>query len=306
MQQKHYIDIERLKEGYAKGFSVGDHIIIQEKLDGSTLAIRYDPDSDKIRAYSRKTELDHSNTLRGAFEWTQRLDKDKVKEVLGNHLILFAEWLQKHSVIYPEDKYGNAYCFDIFNTDTREWQSQDIVKQKVMELGLIYVPVFYDGIFVSWDHVRSFVGKTEMGGEYGEGIVLKSQTNLNSKNTKLPFYVKIVGEKFRETKAHKVKTIDPVEAERKEEVLSTVKSVVTKPRVTKIIHKMVDEGVLPEDWSCREMTIIAKNLGRLIYEDCIKEEPEVVNSIKSNFGKVANSVAMGYAREILQEREGVM
>ena len=49
------------------------------------------------------------------------------------------------------------------------------------------------------------------------------------------------------------------------------------------------------------MGIIAKNLTRTVYEDCMKEEPEVTNQI-SNFGKVANGIAMSIAREILNRR----
>ena len=49
------------------------------------------------------------------------------------------------------------------------------------------------------------------------------------------------------------------------------------------------------------MPIIAKNLTRAIYEDCVKEEPETVKQI-GNFGKVANSIAMQIARGIMEQR----
>lgn len=190
MQQKKYIDIERLKPNYCDGFHVGDQITIQEKVDGANFSIRYDSETDTIKAFSRKRELDLSNNLRGAWEWSQKLDKDKIKQVLGDNLILFVEWLVSHSAPYPQERYNNAYCYDIYDTVTNKWLPQSIVKEKVAELNLIYIPVFYEGEFISWEHIKSFVGRTDLGGDFGEGIVVKNMTNLNSDNLKLPFYVK--------------------------------------------------------------------------------------------------------------------
>ena len=306
MQQKKYIDIERLKPNYCDGFHVGDQITIQEKVDGANFSIRYDSETDTIKAFSRKRELDLSNNLRGAWEWSQKLDKDKIKQVLGDNLILFMEWLVSHSVPYPQERYNNAYCYDIYDTVTNKWLPQSIVKEKVAELNLIYIPVFYEGEFISWEHIKSFVGRTDLGGDFGEGIVVKNMTNLNSDNLKLPFYVKIVCEKFCETKGHKQeKPVDMKVVQEREEAKALVATVVTKARVTKLIHKMVDDGIIPENWDNHDMSTIAKNLGRNVYEDCVKEESEIVNQVGALFGKLANSTAMALAREILEEKENV-
>lgn len=77
-----------------------------------------------------------------------------------------------------------------------------------------------------------------------------------------------------------------------------VGTVVTEARVRKILHKLVDEGVLPENWGANEMPIVAKNLTRAVFEDCLKEEPDVVAKV-SSFGKVANSIAMKIARDMI-------
>ena len=37
------------------------------------------------------------------------LDKELIKDILGSRLILFGEWLVSHTVVYPDDKYKNAY-----------------------------------------------------------------------------------------------------------------------------------------------------------------------------------------------------
>lgn len=42
MEQKKFMDIERLKESFIDGFQKGDYIVVQEKIDGANFSIRYD------------------------------------------------------------------------------------------------------------------------------------------------------------------------------------------------------------------------------------------------------------------------
>lgn len=301
MIHKKFMDIERLKDGYAQGFNVGDHIVIQEKIDGANCAIRYDSETDTVVAQSRKNILNLSNSLRGFWEWSQTLNKETVKAALGDNLVLFGEWLVPHSIKYPEEKYNHAYFYDVYDTSTETYLPQSDVKNIISKLNLIYVPVFYDGEFISWEHAMNFVGKTEFGGEYGEGIVLKNQDRLTDRTNRFPFYVKIVGEQFTETKGHKVKVVDPDKLKSLEENKALAATIVTEARIAKILNKFVDEGILPSDWGAKEMPIVAKNLTKAVYEDCIKEEPEIVKQI-ADFGKTANSISMQIARNIMNNR----
>ena len=304
VKQKHYMDIERLKPSFVEGFEVGDDIVIQEKIDGANFSIRYDKEDNSVKAFSRKKELNFSNNLRGAWEWSQKLSVDLIKSVLGDNLVLFGEWLAPHTVKYPDDKYQNAYFFDVYNTETEEYLIQDKVKKIISDLNLNYVSVFYVGKFTSWDDVKSYIGKTEMGGEYGEGVVVKNQTKLNNPNTRLPFYTKIVCETFCETKAHSHnKVVDMEKMADREKAVALTETIVTKARVTKLINKMVDEGIIREDWDAHDMGTIAKNLGKAVYYDCQKEEPDVINEVGEGFGKYVSSTAMKLAREILSNRE---
>ena len=298
------MDIERLKPSFVEGFEVGDDIVIQEKIDGANFSIRYDKEDNSVKAFSRKKELNFSNNLRGAWEWSQKLSVDLIKSVLGDNLVLFGEWLVPHTVKYPDDKYQNAYFFDVYNTETEEYLIQDKVKKIISDLNLNYVPVFYIGKFISWDNVKSYIGNTEMGGLFGEGIVVKNQTKLNNPNTRLPFYTKIVCESFCETKAHNHnKVVDMEKMADRERAVALTETIVTKARVTKLINKMVDEGIIREDWDAHDMSTIAKNLGKEVYYDCQKEEPDVVNEVGEGFGKYAASTAMKLAREMLKEKE---
>ena len=141
-----------------------------------------------------------------------------------------------------------------------------------------------------------------MGGEYGEGIVVKSMTMLNNPNTKLPFYVKIVAESFSEVQKSKVHKVDLEALKEKERLYNLAETIVTKNRIEKIIMKLVDNGDLRPDWDETDMKLIAKNLPKEAYKDCVKEEPEVVEEIGKTFGSIASKISMKYAREILANR----
>ena len=209
----------------------------------------------------------------------------------------------KHTVHYPDERYNNFYAFDIYDIEKEIYLTQNVAKNIADELGLIYVPILYIGEFISWEHCMSFVGKTELGGEYGEGIVIKNQTRLNDSDYRQPFYLKIVGEKFQETKkiGHKKKEISPEVLQTRDENKKLAETIVTRARIQKILNKFVDENIIPEEWDCTSMPIIAKNLTRTVYEDCVKEEPEIVTKIE-NFGKVANSICMRIAKEIMENK----
>lgn len=291
------MDIERLKDKYVDGFQPGDNIIVQEKIDGANFSIRYDKETDTIKAFSRKKVLELGNNLRGAWEWSQKLDKDLLHKALGETMVLFGEWLVSHTIVYPNDKYQNAYFYDVWDIETENYLTQDKVKDIVEQLGLNYVPVFYRGEFQSWEHLKQFVGRTDLGGENGEGIVVKNMSRVNDSNTRLPFYTKIVADAFAEKKS--VKKFDESKLERRAQLQSVVESVVTDGRVRKLVHKMVDEGIIPEDWDERNMAAIAKNIGKEVYYDCLKEEPETVDQVGELFGKLASGTAMKIVRSML-------
>ena len=303
---KHYLDIERLKPSIADGFSVGDEIYIEEKIDGANFSFKYDVASDSIKAFSRKKELDMKNNLRGAWDWAQTLDKELLKHVLlGDRLIVFCEWLVKHTVPYPAERYQHAYCFDIYDTVGKNYLGQYEAMVLAKAIGVEFVPVFYHGDFKSWDDVRSFVGRTDLGGDYGEGIVVKNMRLLKSEGCDDYFYTKIVGDKFSERKGSKEQKVPKEQNQEFKRNHELAETIITRARVEKLIHKMVDDGILPEDWGAKEMKIIAQNLFKNLYYDCVKEEKEVVDQIGETFGKLCGSIGMGIAREILAEREQI-
>lgn len=302
LKHKSYMDIEVFREKYSDGFNKGDHIVIQEKIDGANASYQYEDESNTIKAFSRKQELGLGNNLRGFWEWTQqKLIAQDYKDF--GHIRFFGEWLVSHTVPYPQDKYQKFYCYDLFDTETHTYYPQCVVKDFCKFRDLIYVPVFYDGFFQSWEHCLSFVGQTQLGGSYGEGIVIKNMTRLNDPNNRLPFYTKIVGEKFQEKAERKIKKpVDPDVLALREYHIGLVESVVTEARVTKLLHKLIDEGILRVDWDEHDMGIIAKNINRAVYNDCVKEENDIVLEVGEPFGRMCANASMIIVRDILKTR----
>ena len=297
---KKYVDIERLKDKFAEAFKVGEHITITEKIDGANASITVGEDG-KLIAFSRRNELTPESNLQGFYEYVQSLDPTMISCVLGTRYIFFGEWLVKHTIKYPQEKMKQFYVFDVWDTEVEQYIPWEQTKQMAEFCGLKMVPVFYDGPFISWEHVYSFVGKTEMGGEpTGEGVVIKSQDRLDNKFSGTPAYVKIVAKEFSEVHQSKPqKDIDPAKIAARQAAEALAETIVTPRRVEKAIQKFIEDGIVPENWDEKDLGTIAKNLPRAIYNDCVKEEPETVAQIE-NFGKICGSLSMKLARGLIK------
>lgn len=296
---KKYVDIERLKDKYATAFTKGEHITITEKVDGANASIYCNSDKT-VSCCSRRQDLTLENNLQGFYEYVQTLDPTIIYDAIGTKYIIFGEWLVKHSIAYPQERYKKFYIFDVWNTETEQYMPWSFTKQVAEFLGISTVPLFYDGPFISWDHVSSFVGKTEMGGEpTGEGVVVKSQDRLDNKFSGTPAYVKIVAKEFSEVHQSKSHEVDPEKLAARQAAQDIALTIVTKRRVEKCLQKFVEDGIIPENWDEKNLGAIAKILPKAVYEDCVKEEQETVLSIEG-FGKICGSLTMKFARELVK------
>lgn len=299
MQQKKFMDIQRLKDQFVDGFRPGDMIVVQEKIDGSNAATRYDAETGTMVTFSRKKTLDQYNTLNGFYNYIQTLNVDDYKEF--PQYVIFGEWTgARNAIIYNKESTNKWYVFDIYDVEKEQYLPQEYVKEFAEEHDLIYVNTYYVGPFISWEHTMSFMG-TSAYGDTQEGIVVKNQTRLNDQSERLPFVVKIVGEKFQEIKKsnHIRKIEDPQKLQERQNAMTLTESIVTMRRVEKELYKMRDEGILPLDWLESDMTKVARELPSRVYADCVKEEPEIVNEVGKYFGKFCSATAMKYARNII-------
>lgn len=300
MEQVKYTDIERLKDKYTAAFTPGEHITLTEKLDGSNAGIAVDEDGNLV-AFSRRRQLDESNTLRGFWNYVQSLDKKMIANVIGHRYIIFGEWLVKNAISYDASVMNKFYVFDIWDIVKGEYTPWSFTKLIADNLGFKTVPLFYDGKFTSWEDIYSYVGKTKMKATpCGEGVVVKSQDRLDNKFSGTPAYVKIVSKEFSEVHSSKPqKEIDPEKLAARKAAEELAATIITKRRIEKQILKMIDDNLLPEDWDEKSLGVIAKNLPRAVHNDCVKEEPETVSQIE-DFGKICGSLTMKLAREMIK------
>ena len=295
---KHYIDIQaiiekdtELKQSNARAFEVGDIIQITEKVDGSNASVQ--KENGNLLAFSRKQPLDEFNNLDGFFQYVQTLNPADFDE----RYIVFGEWLRKNKIIYNEENMHKWYVFDIYDAVDEKWMTQDFVRKFCADHNLTYVNVLYEGEFISWEHCRTFMNSPHYG-ERQEGIVVKNQTKINDPNTRTPFYLKIVNDSFKETmKERPQKSQEQLDEEARLRALA--ETIVTERRVEKAIFRLRDDGVFPDKFAPEDMKMVARNLPKAVYDDCVKEEKETVDAIGASFGKLCGSITMNYARKII-------
>ena len=301
---KHFLDIEHIRESESGltrsntgAFWPGDIIQITEKVDGSNASIQYV--DGELKAFSRRQDLNVSNTLDGFFDYVQSLDPIKFADT--PNLVIFGEWLRKNKIIYESENMHKWYVYDIFDLETEQWMPQDFVKDFCKKHDLIYVHVLYEGPFISWEHCKTFM-HSPMYGDRQEGIVVKNQTKLNNEFNRDPVYLKIVNDDFKETQKQKApKSAEEIAAGNKAMALAL--TIITERRVEKMIYALRDDGILPEELTPADMKTVAQHLPKRVYEDCLKEEPETVEAVDAigaqPFSKICGSIVMQMARNII-------
>lgn len=275
---KKYMDIIRYGKSQTQDvLHEGDYITISEKLDGANAQFSLDENSGiGVYCQSRKQVLSKDNTLRGFYDWVQDIIVPN-KHLLNPKYRYFGEYLVPHKIQYKEEFYNQFYLFNIYDEEKEEYLNDDQVELESTKLGIKTVPYFYKGEFISFNHLMSFVGKSIMTVEEntGEGIVVKN-VNYKDKYGKQCF-VKLVSEKFAEVQKQKL----PKNPNINSKEVELIKSILTKPRVDKLMHKLVDENLLSKkDFCIESMGKLLKLLGGRVKEDMIKEESELLNNIE--------------------------
>ena len=263
---KKYTDIVRLGHRSTIGvLNEWDNITITEKLDGANASFKLNRENG-VDCLSRNGPVDETNTLRGYFGWIKENINPKL---LNPRYRYFGEWLVSHHIQYKPECYQRFYLFSVYDDELQEYLPDIVAEVESKRLGLDTVPMFYKGKYISFEHLMEFVGKSDIAVKYGEGIVVKN-TNYRDKFGHQCF-VKLVHENFSEVQKQKPPK-DPNRPATPEQEFATM--CVTKARVDKMLHKLVDEGIIEPDFGIEDMGLILKNLGNRIYEDILKEESD--------------------------------
>ena len=319
--QKKFIDIENLREkdevigqkedgtdiirkSNTGAFEADDIIQITTKIDGANASIAWDETTGQLEIFSRTNKLDPTkNDLRGFYNYIKTVVEPKIDwKNMGKkqNLVIFGEWCIGHSITYNKEWYNKWRIYDIWDKADNNYWPQDAVRAFCMVFGLEYIEELYYGPFVSWEHCRSFIGKSTAYGPQQEGVVIKNQTKLEDMTIRSPKYIKIVDEKFKERMETKEKKpVDPEVEAARQKAFELAESVVTEARVKKIILKLIDENILPENLTPKDMGNVMKHLPKLVYADIEKEEPETLKALAENGGKTIATITAKVARKIV-------
>lgn len=297
---KKYTDIIRYGKSNTNGvIQEGDSITITEKIDGANASFCLDNENiNGVSCYSRNTLLSEENRLRGFYDWV--LDNVvPIKSELDHKYIYFGEWAVSHKIVYKPEIYNNFYLFSIWDEEKQEYLSDEVVKSEAKKLGILTVPYFYEGKYISFEHLMSFVGKSELTLEpnTGEGVVVKNVKYKDRYNRQV--FVKLVSEKFAEVQKQKLPKNPNVNLKE----ITLVKSVLTQARVEKLMHKLIDEGLLKKDYTIENMGDILKLLGSRVYDDIMKEEGDMfVDYEGANIKRIVGKNLPNVIKSILKEQ----
>lgn len=284
-------------------FFKGNIIQIQEKLDGSNIAIM--KDNNQLRIFSRNREITENYCdFKGLSEWLIHHEK-KILEALNNGNVIFGEWLGQGKIPYNKKaSNGNLeryYIFDIA-TSIENMEDEEKIERHYLpvtmaltlsdKLGIPFVPILCEEmIFNTFEElIPKYVEKkrSEIDSEcIREGIVVKTVDGLKR--------VKIVGQQFSEVKTKKtLKTDDPYKF---------LDKYITPARIQKFLMKVSEkehiEKITKEDYK-----LIFKNLD-LLSDDVMSEEEDAIRKETSRIIKrhSTNSIKAYLEAEINEENK---
>ena len=263
---KKYTDVVRLGHRSTYGvLSEGDFITITEKIDGSNASFKLN-ENNGVDGFSRNGPVDNVNSLRGYYEWL----KENIKpELLNPRFRYFGEWLVPHHVQYKQEYYHKFYLFNVYDDELEEYLSDEVMRDEALQLGIDTVPLLFEGRYESYEQLVGYIGQSDMALKHGEGIVVKNVGYRDKYGHQC--FVKLVHEEFTEVQKQRPPR-DPNRPVTPEQEFAVM--CVTKARVGKLLHKLVDEGIIEADFSIEDMRVILKNLGNRVYEDILKEESD--------------------------------
>jgi hypothetical protein len=138
------------------------HLVVEEKIDGSNAAIRFDS-SRRLHLQSRGHYLAGGprERLFALLKSWAHAHASRLAERLGDRHILYGEWVHaKHTIFY--DSLPHYFLeFDVLDTAAGEFLSTPRRRELLAGLPIASVPVLAEGTFDSLDGLTSLVGPSK-------------------------------------------------------------------------------------------------------------------------------------------------
>lgn len=287
-----FYHIPYLQDKLLDTFGTTEEVWVEEKIDGTNISCELD-DCDKFRCYGKNFELGAWYTNRGA--WQKLLEIEPViRKKLPRTYVLYFEYLVLHHVRYSADKENGIYLIGVKDKITEKYLLPSEVYDIADKIGVETPACLYHGQFKNWEYIEQFIGQSEFGAKQGEGIIVKAYDK--KKGIKM---IKLVTSDFREIMKYDPARVQAkIENEQKKREIAA--TVVTDARIRKQLYNMVDEGIIScvDGMNQEEKVVAIKTIGKLIYADCIEEEPEFVVNFGKDFGKYSFMLSKNYINKL--------
>jgi hypothetical protein len=148
-------------------------LVVEEKLDGANVALWVDAGVPRVATRGGADAADRAGILGPVRAWVMER-ADALREVLGEHHAVYAEWLlRRHAVPYtrlPAPFIG----IDVLDLRTAEF-APPTERDRILGLaGLHAAPCLFRGRLGSGAHPRSLHGRSRFGDEPAEGLVVRA------------------------------------------------------------------------------------------------------------------------------------
>ena len=282
VNDKQFFSIPYLDNEVVNTFLADETVWVEEKIDGCNVSCEIDT-NDKYRCYGMRYELSPEYTCNNSY--SKLLDiEDKIRNIIGNKYKIFFEFLYKHHVKYDADKHNKLYVIGLFDKEINKWCTPDIVCDVAKQLNMETPYCFYHGSFISWDNVKQYLGNSMFGAKKGEGIIVKAYSEKYGIKM-----IKVVTEEFREIMKEPDPAIKQAQLDKQAAKKTKAAEIVTEARIRKQLYNLRDEGIISsvEEMGEQDIDIAVRQIGKLLFADCMKEEPEFVKEFGKEFGKYA-------------------
>jgi hypothetical protein len=268
-----------------------DHVVVQEKVDGSQISFARLEDLLHIRSKGAVIVEGAQHVSKLSVDGMFQLGVDSIVRAfpaMPEGVIFRGEYLNKpkhNTLAYDRTPLNHIVLFDA--TDKGLSVSREALTIYVVALEMDVIPQLFEGQVASLDALLSLLeNESYLGGPKIEGIVVKNYERMTPFGD--PMFAKYVSEAFKEKHVKDWKGRNPNSSD---VVSNLIEMYRTEPRWAKAVQHLREAGRLKDEPA--DIGPLMGELSRDLIEEC---EDEIRDELWKHFGKkVVRGVQGGFA-----------